>query len=353
MKSCIQRVFLTKGVDDLKIQNGEIWVIAEQVKGNLKEVSFELLGKARELAVKDGFPVTVVVMGSGIVAMANDLITYGADRVILIDDPRLSLYQNDIYALVLENLIRKYNPGIVLFSASYSSSEFSATVGAKLGTGVAAHSVDLYFDEQGEFVQVTPAFGGRVLGEILCPQTRPIVASIKPGVFKKPDKDPARQGEIIEASAAGLEHYESPLKALMVVQENLSGLPLEGAEIVLAGGWGVGSAEVWQLLEKLAQGLNGAVGCTRPALDEGWAKGEHELIGVSGKTIRPKVYIGFGVSGATHHVVGIKDSGIVINVNNNSNAPVFQISDYGVVADVKELLPALLEIIEEQSNIHN
>ncbi|NLI13294.1 electron transfer flavoprotein subunit alpha/FixB family protein [Pelotomaculum propionicicum] len=327
--------------------NGEIWIVAEQVKGNLKEVSYELLGKAKELAVKDGFPVTAVVMGSGIGALPADLIAHGADKVILIDAPRLLLYQNDIYALVLENLIRKYSPGIVLFSASYSCSELSATVGAKLRTGVAAHSIDLYYNEQGELVQVVPAFGGRVLGEIFCPLTRPIIASIKPGVFKKQAKDTARQGEIIEEPAAGLEHYQSPLKAVTVVQEHLSGVPLEDAEIVLAGGWGVGSAEVWQLLEKLAQSLHGAVGCTRPALDEGWAKGEHELIGVSGKTIRPKVYIGFGISGATHHVVGIKDSGVVINVNNDPNSPVFQISDYGVAADVKELLPKLLEKIEE------
>jgi electron transfer flavoprotein alpha subunit len=334
------------------MQNGEIWVIAEQVKGNLKEVSFELLGKAKELAVKDGFPVTVVVIGSSIGAMASELIAYGADRVILIDDPRLSLYQNDIYSLVLESLVKKYNPDIVLFSASYNSSEFSATMGAKLGTGVAAHCVDLYFNEQDEFVQVTPAFGGRVLAEILCPQKRPMVASIKPGMFTKPEKDSARQGEIIEEPAAGLEQYQSPLKAMAVVQENLSGLPLEGAEILLAGGWGVGSAEVWHLLEQLAQELNGAVGCTRPALDEGWAKGEHELIGVSGKTIRPKVYIGFGISGSTHHVVGINDSGIVININNDSNSPVFQASDYGLVADVKEILPKLLEKIREK-NIGN
>lgn len=333
-------------MDRLEKQHGEVWIITEQAKGRLNEVSFELLGKARELAAKDGLPVSAVVMGSGI-DFGNELIAYGADRVFLIDDPRLALYQNDNYAVVLENLIRKYSPAIVLFSASYCGSELSATVAAKLETGLAAHCVDLYFNEQAEFVQVVPAFGGRVLGDILCPHTRPQIASVKPGMFKKPEKESEPHGVIMEESAAVLDHYESPLKALRVVQEQPVGLPLEEAEIVLAGGWGVGSAEVWQSLEELGRELNGAVGCTRPALDEGWTKGEHTLIGVSGKTVRPKVYIGFGVSGATHHVVGMKDSGVVININNNPEETVFQVSDYGVVADVKDLLPVLLKKIRK------
>lgn len=326
---------------------GAVWVVAEQIEGKLAESSFELLGKAAELAAQGGGAgVVSVVMGSGIGALAEELIPYGAERVLVIDHPRLMLYQNDTYAAVLEDLIRRESPEIVLFSASYCGSELSATVAAKLGTGLAAHCVDLHINEQGEFVQVVPAFGGRVLGDILCPNHRPQMASVKPGLFPKPAKDAIRIGEVVKETAAVLDGFSTPLKALRVVQETPPGLPLEQADVVVAGGWGVGSAETWHLLEELARQLGGAVGCTRPALDEGWTEGEHTMIGTSGKTVRPRLYIGFGISGAAHHVVGMKDSGVVISVNNDSQAPIFQVSDYGIVADLKKILPPLLEEIK-------
>ncbi len=332
----------------MRKQLGAVWVIAEQTGGRLAEVSLELLGKARELAALGGGSHTsAVLMGSEIRHLSEELIACGADQVILIDDQRLELYQNDTYALVLEALINKHQPEIVLCSASYCGSELSATVAAKLETGLAAHCVDLHINNRGEFVQVVPAFGGMVLGDILCPKSRPQMASVKPGMFQKPDRDTTRTGKLIKETVAVLEGYKSPLKAVRVVQGQPSGLPLEEAETVVAGGWGVG-ADAWCYLEQMAEALEGAVGCNRPALDEGWAKGEHAMIGTSGKTIRPQVYIGFGVSGSAHHVVGMKDSGVVININKDPQAPVFQVSDYGVVADVKKFLPVLLEKIREQ-----
>jgi electron transfer flavoprotein alpha subunit len=183
-----------------------------------------------------------------------------------------------------------------------------------------------------------------VLGDIFCPKARPQMASVKPGMFQKPVRDATRSGAVIIETAAVLEDYESPLKAVRVVQRQPTGLPLEKAATVVAGGWGVGQ-DAWHFLDQLAEELAGAVGCTRPTLDEGWAKGEHAMIGTSGKTIRPRVYLGFGVSGSTHHIAGMKDSGMIININKDPDAPVFQVSDYGVVADAKELLPVLLEKI--------
>lgn len=326
-------------------QSGAVWVTIEQTGGKLAEVSLELLGKARELAAQGGSSITAaVLLGKSIGSSAEELIAHGADQVILMDDPRLELYQNDTYALVLAELVKKHRPEIVLFGASYCGSELSATVAAKLETGLAAHCTDLYINDRGEFVQVVPAFGGMLLGDILCPEARPRMASVKPGMFQKPDRDTTRTGEVIKETASILEGYESQLKAVRVVQRQPAGLPLEKAATVVAGGWGVGP-DSWHFLDQLAGELAGAVGCTRPALDEGWAEGEHAMIGTSGKTIRPRLYIGFGVSGSTHHIVGMKDSGLIININKDPDAPVFQVSDCGVVADAKEFLPVLLEKI--------
>ncbi|TEB15266.1 Acryloyl-CoA reductase electron transfer subunit beta [Pelotomaculum sp. FP] len=328
-------------------QPGAVWIIVEQNGSMLAEVTLELLGKARELAaLGGGSHVWAVLLGNNTGILAGELIVHGADKVIFIDDPRLELYQNDTYGLVLTELVKKHRPEIVLFSASYCGSELSATVAAKLETGLAAHCVDLNINDRGELVQVVPAFGGMVLGDIFCPIERPQMASVKPGMFSKPDRDTTRTGEVIKETASILDGYESPLKAVRVVQEQPAGLPLEKAATVVAGGWGVGQ-DTWPYLNQLAGALSGAVGCTRPALDEGWGEGEHVMIGTSGKTVRPQVYIGFGVSGSTHHIAGMKDSKVIININKDPEAPIFQVSDYGVVADAKELLPLLLKKIRE------
>ncbi len=328
-------------------QPGAVWVIAEKNGGKLAEVSLELLGKARELADRRGSSfISAVLPGKDAGLSAAELIAHGADQVILIEDPRLEPYQNDTCALVLEEFIKKHRPEIVLFGASYCGSELSATVAAKLETGLSAHCIDLQINDRSEFVQVVPAFGGMVYSEILCPKARPQMASVKPGVFQKPERDAARTGTVLKENATVLEGYQSPLKAVRVVQRQPAELPLEKAETIVVGGWGAGP-DMWDYLDQIAGELEGAVGCTRPALDEGWTKGEHTMIGTSGKTVRPRVYMGFGVSGSAHHVVGMKDSGVVINVNNDPDAPVFQVSDYGVAADAQKILPVLLEKIRE------
>lgn len=330
-------------------QSGPVWVIVEQSKGKLAEVSLELLGKARELAAFGaGSYVAAILMGSNIESLAAELIAYGADQVMVIDAPGLDLYQNDTYSLVLAGLVKKYRPEAVLFGATYCGSELSATLAARLETGLASHCVDLQINDRGEFVQVVPAFGGAVLGDIYCPEERPQMASVKPGMFPKPERDETRTGEVIKETAAVLEGYESPLKAIRVVQKPPAGLPLEQAATIVAGGWGAGK-EAWPYLNQLAEELSGAVGCTRPALDEGWPAGEHVMIGTSGKTVRPQVYIGFGASGSTHHLAGMKDSKLIININKDPEAPVYQASDYGVVADAKAFLLLLLQKIKDRA----
>jgi len=198
-------------------------------------------------------------------------------------------------------------------------------------------------------VQLVPAFGGKVLGEILCPLHRPQMASVRPGVFRAVAGEPEGKG-IKLAVRPDIARNEDSIQVVEVRQKDAVGKPLEEAEVVLAGGWGVGSKENWLLLEELGNLLGAAVGCTRPALDEGWAQGEDTMIGISGKTVRPKVYLGFGISGATHHVVGMSDSGLVISINTNPAADIFQFSDIKVVADAGSIIKSLVDQLKLKSH---
>lgn len=325
----------------------ELWVIVEPCAEGFRKVALELLSRGRELVrrlgeVRGSRPgVWAVVTGPGSMPGVEELYRYGADGVMMVSHPLLEDHRTDLHAAVLADLVRGRTPEIVLFGATAWGSEVAPTVAAMVKTGLAAHCSDLWIDDRGLLVQSVPAFGGKVLGEILCPHHRPQMASVRPGVFQ------AVPGE---GSAAGVPLVVRPdlpgderIKVLEVQRQELTGKPLEEAEVVIAGGWGVGSRENWQLLEELAELLGAAVGCTRPALDEGWTEGEHTMIGTSGKTVRPKVYLGFGISGATHHVVGMKDSGLVISVNTNPNAEVFQSSDVKVVADARAVAQALVD----------
>lgn len=327
-----------------------VWVVAEQMEGKLNNVAFELLGKAREL--KEGLnttePVTAVLLGGGTDDLVPELARHGAERIIVADHPALRIFHNDAYALVLEEIILRYQPSVVLVGATGTGSDLAPLLGARLKTGVAAHCVDVRINDNGELVAVVPAFGGKVLGDILCPNHRPQIATLKPGVLnKKPPCEKPVYTVIHHDPTGALAGDDGRVKALRVYREEFTGIPLEEAEVVVAGGWGIGSAENWALVRELAALLGGAVGSTRPAVDEGWADGEHQMIGTSGKTVRPKVYIGAGISGATHHLCGMKDSGLVISINRDKEAPVFASSDLQVVGDARTILSCLIEQIKD------
>lgn len=331
------------GVQVVFEQQRTIWVVAEQILGKLATVSLEVLGHACHLAAEaKSVEVAAVLPGGNVSHLAEELLGYGVSKVFLIDDPRLEFYQNDTYSAVLRKLIEREQPDIILFGASAIGEELAPTLAAQLNTGLAAHCTNLILKPDGTLTMIVPAFGGRVLGEIFCPTRRPQIASIKPGTFNQPVRTEPVGIVIRENGSSLLADSEIRLQTTKVVSEEPPGLPLEKADIVVAGGYGVGSKENWLLLEELARELNGAVGCTRPALDEGWTSGEHTMIGTSGKTVRPKVYLGIGISGATHHMVGIKDSGVIININSDSKTPAFDYSDYCVVADFQKVLPSLM-----------
>lgn len=328
-----------------------ILVFAEQTAGCLNPVCLELLGKARELKKQAGAtaPVLAAVLGRDISSLAAELAAYGADEIILADDPRLALFENDACALVMADIIRAKAPAIVLIGATAAGSDLAPVLGVRLHTGVAAHCLDLRLNDKGELVSVVPAFGGKVLGDILCPHHRPQIATVKPGILAKPDRQAAASPVISSYDPApALAKNSGRVKALGIHRQEPKGLPLENAEVVVAGGWGVASANNWRLVEKLASLLGGAAGCTRPAVDEGWAAGEHQMIGTSGKSVRPKVYIGFGVSGATHHICGMKDAGLIISVNKDEKASIFDVSDLKIVGDSQAILTALVEALEQR-----
>jgi electron transfer flavoprotein alpha subunit len=214
-------------------------------------------------------------------------------------------------------------------------------VAAQLKTGVAAHCVDLRINENEQLVAAVPSFGGKILGEILCPDTRPQMASVKPGIFIQGEAE-QREPNIISIDVSKLKAEDVPLKAIKLEKKAVEGVPLDQAEVVFCGGYGIGGKENWERLEKLAALLGGAAACTRPVVDEGWAPGEHVMVGTSGKSIRPKAYVGFGISGATHHICGMKDSGLVISVNKDEKAAIFDVSDVGAAADLNKILEQLI-----------
>ncbi|NJD62693.1 MAG: electron transfer flavoprotein subunit alpha/FixB family protein [Deltaproteobacteria bacterium] len=329
-----------------------IWVVAEQAMGKLAPVSLEVLGQARRLAAPSGgWEIDAVLLGNGVGRLAGDLLAGGADKVFLAEDRRLELYQNDTYGTVLHKLILRGEPEVVLFGATAMGEELAPTVAARLGTGLGAHCTDLGLGPDGLLTMGVLGFGGRMHTEMFCPARRPQMASVKPGMFPPLERREPEGDVRSEDAAALLADARIRLKAVRVVREEPEGLPLEEADVVVAGGWGIGGKENWNLLAELAGELSGAVGCTRPALDEGWTAGEHTMIGTSGKTVRPKVYLGFGISGSPHHTVGIRDAGVIISVNSDPGAPAFECSDFCVPADFRKILPLLLTEIRRARGV--
>jgi electron transfer flavoprotein alpha subunit len=320
-----------------------IWVFAEQRSGDLHEVGLELLGKARELAEQAKSRVTAVLLGHSIRHHAKILINYGADSVLVADDPRLETYRVLPYSIVMEGLIREYQPEILLMGATAMGVELAPRVAAKVRTGLSAHCIDLKLDSQGQLLQVVPGWGGGVIATITCPDHRPQMATVMPGIMKA--RPPLkRKGEIKEIEVH-LQDKDLGPEVLEICKWDQEELPLEKAEVVVAGGWGIGSEENWKIIEELASALGGSVGATRPPVDEGWAH-EGQMIGQSGKTVRPALYIGVAISGVMHHVVGMDQSKYIININTDPNADIFEVSDLIVVEDFRKIVPKLIKEIQ-------
>jgi len=323
-----------------------IWVFIEQEEGCVAEVSYELLAVARQLSGKRGnAEVVALVLGRGVKGLAGDLPAYGADRVLWVDHPSLEKYLTLPYTRVIGQLIGEGKPEIFLLPATSVGSDLAARVAIRVNTGLSAHCTNLDINSRGELMQVVPAFGGKVMATILCPNHRPQMATVRPGVCRR--GEPQERRGTLEERVAGIEPGDLRQKVVEVHGGKKPARAIEEAEIVVAGGAGMGNAEDWKWVEKLGEALHAAVGGTRPPLDEGWIS-EEQMIGQSGKTIRPKLYIGIGISGVIQHVVGIQDAKVIIAINQDPRAAIFQSADLGVVADFRKVLPLLVEELGKQ-----
>ncbi len=325
----------------------EVWVIAEQRLGKLMNVSLELLGKGNELARRLKVGLAAVLLGDKVQALADELVCYGADKVYLGDDPRLRLYQSEIYADLIAKLIDTYRPQIVLIGATSIGRDLAPRIAAKLKTGLTAHCVELHIANgdsgRPQLVQVVPGWGGNLMVNITCPVKRPQIATVSPGVMTKCSRK-ERQGEIV-ALALDIQE-ESRAETLELVEEEPSALALEEAEVVVAGGWGLISAGGFEPVEELAKVLSGAVAGTRPALDSGWIP-ECRVVGQSGKTVSPKLFISVGASGTPQFTTGFQKAKVVLAIDQNRNAPIFDVADIGLVGDLREIIPCLVAELRE------
>jgi electron transfer flavoprotein alpha subunit len=331
------------------MEKPQIWVFIEQRGGGLHDVGLELLGKARELAAASGSTVAALLLGADVAPLTGRVIAHGADTVLLAEHPGLEPYRLLPYTAVLAKACREHQPSILLFGATSLGVELAPRLAARLNTGLSAHCIDLQLDADGNLLQMVPGWGGGVVATIRCPQHRPQMATVMPGVMKKIPPAP-RSGQVINL-AVGNDLDDSGPKILEVQREEPQTLPLEAAEVVVAGGWGLGGPDGWKLVEELAGLLGGAAGATRPPVDEGWARDE-QMIGQSGKTVRPRLYIGVGISGMSHHVVGMDGSELVVAINSDPKAPIFELADICIVGDFREILPPLLEEIRHRLGSH-
>ncbi|MEJ2696770.1 MAG: FAD-binding protein [Candidatus Sulfobium sp.] len=322
-----------------------VWVFAEQRDGIVAGVTFELLGAGRRLADMLGTDLSAVLFGASS-SDAAELLRWGANRVYHCEDEIVRGFTDEVYAGLLSNMVDQYGPEIVLAGATPIGRSFLPRVAARLRTGLTADCTSLAIDiESKNLLQVRPAFGGNIMATIVCPNTRPQMATVRPRVMKRGEYDAAKTGEIVKVTAEGIRIRARVIETVKEVSE--VAINLQEANIIIAGGRGVGGEKGFNMLFELAGALEGAcVGASRAAVDEGWIPYRHQ-VGQTGKTVSPKLYIACGISGAVQHLVGMQSSDIIVAINRNPEAPIFSVATYGIVADLFEVLPLLIKRIRE------
>jgi electron transfer flavoprotein alpha subunit len=318
-----------------------VWVFAEQRHGRLKNVAYELLSRGRELADALQTDLAAVCLGHNIDDI-NQLIAYGADKVYLVDSPDLADNQEDFYTQPLVELIQQHQPEIVVAGATALGRAFIPRVAAILRTGLTADCTGLEIDtEKRLLLQTRPTFGGNIMATIICPTKRPQMATVRPRVFKKNNPDNSRQGQIIKVDFKR-ESVTSKTRLLNFIDDFTETVKLEDADIIVSGGRGLGKAENFNLLAELAEILGAALGSSRAAVDEGWIPYSHQ-VGQTGKTVCPRLYIACGISGAIQHLAGMQTSDVIVAINDDPNAPIFEVATYGIIGDLFQVVPMMIE----------
>ena len=338
-----------------------VFVFAQQVDNVLDGVAFELLGKGKELAKDLNTEVTAVLIGSGVKELADQLAEYGADRVIVVDDPELKEYRTEPYAHALAEVIKKYKPEIMLVGATAIGRDLGPRVSARIHTGLTADCTQLEIGDfpinpipgreqlHNQLLMTRPAFGGNTIATIACPNFRPQMATVRPGVMQKAERVEGAQA-VIEEFNPGFVPNNKYVEILDIVKAVSDVEDIMDAKILVSGGRGVGSAENFKLLDDLAEALGGTVSCSRAVVDAGW-KSKDLQVGQTGKTVRPHVYFAIGISGAIQHLAGMEESDIIIAINKDPDAPIFNVADYGLVGDLKVVLPILTEKIRKYKGL--
>lgn len=336
-------------VNDLSSYKG-VWVFAEQREGKLLNVAVELLGEGRKIADKLGTKLTAVLLGNEVNDIAEKLIKYGADEVLYANSKLLEVYTTDGYTKVISDLIKERKPEIILIGATNIGRDLGPRLSARIHTGLTADCTRLEIDEEDNKLLMTrPAFGGNLMATIVCPNHRPQMSTVRPGVMERAKYDENREGNI---ELVDVRLSKEDIKATVedVIKSGKAEVPLEEASIIVSGGRGLGSKEGFELIEKLAKKLGGVVGASRATVDSGWIEHSHQ-VGQTGKTVRPKLYIACGISGAIQHLAGMQDAECIIAINKNPDAPIFTIADYGIVGDVNDIIPAMLEALDNVDDV--
>ena len=318
-----------------------VWVFIEQNDGEAAKVSWELTGVGRELADKLGVPLSAVIIGSGIQTLADLAFSYGADQAYLISDPVFRQYRTEPFLEAMCYLIGKHKPEVVLMGATGMGRDLAGAVATRVKTGLTADCTGLGIDEKGNLMQTRPAFGGNIMATIMCDRFRPQMATVRPHVMPMPAQRYGATGTIIEESCP-VSESSIFTRVLEVITEKggKDKVDVAGAEFIVSGGRGLMAKENFLLLEELAEELGGVVGGSRSAVDAGWLPQDRQ-VGQTGKTVRPKIYIACGISGAIQHLVGMQDSDVIIAINRDAEAPIFEVATFGIVGDLFDVVPAL------------
>lgn len=353
----------------------DVWVFAEQRAGKLMNVSLELLGEGSKLAKEVGDrKVCAILMGHNTDHLVPELYAYGAEIVYQIDNPLLENFTTDGYTKVMTDAIKAYKPEIVLFGATHIGRDLAPRVAARLDTGLTADCTRLdvctgnYINYLNKYTtldtsgmdpdsddktlkQTRPAFGGNIMATIICPKTRPQMATVRPGVMSKLEKDTAKKGELVKVAHV-ISEADIRTKVVEVVKAAKELVSLTDAEIICSGGRGLGDPSGFQLIEKLANAVGGVVGSSRAAVDAGWIDHSHQ-VGQTGTTVKPKIYFACGISGAIQHLAGMQTSDLIVAINKDSDAPIFEVADYGIVGDLYKVVPKIIEEwnkVKEEAN---
>jgi len=322
-----------------------VWVFVEHTEGEPATVSWELLGEGAKLAKTLGVSLCSVVIGDKVEHLCQESFAYGASIVYLLDSPVFHYYRTETYYKAICYLVKKYKPEILLMGATGLGRDLAGAVATKLNTGLTADCTGLDVDDKGYLLQTRPAFGGNIMATIFTERTRPQMSTVRPHVMLLPCKDTSHKGEINRESFS-IKEDDVAVKVLEVIKDQRAECDLAAAEVIVSGGRGMQGSENFGMLQQLADELGGVVGCSRAVVEAGWMPAERQ-VGQTGKTVRPKIYIACGISGAIQHLVGMQSSDVIIAINQDKNAPIFEVATYGIVGDVFQVVPAITNHIRE------